>query len=259
MHKSDHEDYDFLSANANIADSLGVPHFLHLDQPIGRWRYIRIANDICRQVPPGRLLDWGCGCGQMTYLLRRRGFQVTPFDIGGPDTKMPDIPMCHDLNVIRSMHPTNLPFESHSFDAVLSCGVLEHVDEQSQPGNEMKSLYEIARLLRPGGFLLMYQLPQRYALNEAIVRRFKLGYAHPRRYTEDEIRTMLLQTGYTIERVGRANLLSKNLTGTPPGLRKFYSRFSHVLIMADKMLCLLPGLNNLAGVLEVTARCKAKA
>ena len=67
----DRADYDFLFANARAARALNLPDFLHLDQPIGAWNYIRIANDIARQVPAGRLLDWGCGYGQMTYLLQR--------------------------------------------------------------------------------------------------------------------------------------------------------------------------------------------
>src|SRR5579862_6647551 len=187
---SNQQDFDFLRANAREGLALGLANFIHLDQPIGIWNYLRIADDIADQVQPGRLLDWGCGYGQMTYLLRKRGFAVTPFDIGDVDKRLPNIPLCRDLEVVRTTHPTDLPFGDGSFDAVLSCGVLEHVDEFSAPGNEVKSLREISRILRPGGHLLIYQLPQRYAWMEAIVRRLRLGYAHPRRYTLAEITGM---------------------------------------------------------------------
>jgi SAM-dependent methyltransferase len=251
-------DFNFLLANAQAGKALGLANFIHLDQPIGIWNYIRIADDITRQVPLGDLLDWGCGYGQMSYLLKRRGFQVTAFDIGEPDTvTLPDIPLCRELDVVYTPHPTNLPFTENRFDTVLSCGVLEHVDEFSQPGNQLKSLHEIARVLRPGGFLLIYQLPQRYAWQEAIIRHLRLGYAHPRRYTAIEITSMLRHTGYSIQSIRRANLIPKNLTGMPNRLRVVYSRFSKALIALDGNLCKVAGLNHLAGVLEITARREA--
>jgi SAM-dependent methyltransferase len=249
------EEVAFLLANAAAGKALGLSHFLHLDQPIGIWNYIRIADSIARHAPPGELLDWGCGYGQMTYLLRRRGFRVTPFDIGEPGAALPDIPLCRGLEVVRSTHPTELPFPDGRFDAVLSCGVLEHVDEYSgQPGNEIRSLREIARVLRPGGALLIYQLPQRYAWQEAVIRRLGLGYAHPRRYTAGEITAMLRAQGYAVERIARANLIPKNLTGMPARLRAAYSRLSRPLIALDGVVSGLPGLGELAGVLEVVAR-----
>jgi len=248
-------EYDFLLANARAGKALGLPDFIHLDQPIGIRSYIRIADDIARHVSPCDLLDWGCGWGQMTYLLRRRGFRVTPFDIGEPGAvTLPDIPLSRELDVVFATHPTKLPFCDGSFDAVLSCGVLEHVDEFSQPGNERLSLREIARVLRPGGSLLIYQLPQRYAWQEAVSRRLRLGYAHPRRFTATEITTLLKQAGYSIETVRRANLIPRNLTGMPDGLRAIYSRFSKALIALDGHLCKAPGLDHLAGALEIRAR-----
>ncbi len=253
MTTNDQRDYAYLQGAAREAQSKNVPYLVHLNQPIGIWNYIRIANDIAAQTPPGRLLDWGCGYGQMTYLLRQRGFSVTAFDVGPADVILPDIAMYRALDVVRSQHPTNLPFEGGEFSAVLSSGVLEHVDEHSQPGNELKSLSEIARVLQSGGTLLIYQLPQRYAWKESLIRRFKLGYAHPRRYTASEITTMLQNAGFRVRRLRRANLLPRNLTGVPERWRTLYSRFSHLLLALDGLLCRVPLLNQLAGVLEVTA------
>src|SRR5215210_4587981 len=155
MRDADQADFDFLHANAVAARALRLASFTHLDQPIGIWNYIRIANDIARHVRAGRLLDWGCGFGQMTYLLERRGFAVTPFDIGTPETILPDIPLCRRLSVVRSAERTTLPFEDAAFDYVLSCGVLEHVEEGNMPGDEVRSLQEIARVLRPNGIFLI--------------------------------------------------------------------------------------------------------
>jgi 2-polyprenyl-3-methyl-5-hydroxy-6-metoxy-1,4-benzoquinol methylase len=252
--RSDQEDFEFLAMTARAAKAQKLDRFLHLDQPVGIWNYIRIANEIAGRIPVGRLLDWGCGFGQMTYLLRRRGFDVTPFDIGSADTPVPDLPLTRDLHVVRTTHPTQLPFGDGSFDAVLSCGVLEHVDEFSQPGNEVLSLHEIRRVLKPGGYFPIYQLPQRYTWQEAVTRTLRLGYSHPRRFTAREIRALLDRTGYRIESLRRKNLLPKNLTGVPEPVRAFYSRFSHAIIRVDASLSTIPLLNQVAGVMEIMAR-----
>ena len=150
--------------------------------------------------------------------------------------------------------PTDLPFPDQSFDAVLSCGVLEHVDEFSQPGNELKSLREIRRILRRDGHFPIYYLPQRHSWQEAVARRLRLGYSHPRRYTEQEIRELLARTGYRVERLRRANLLPKNVTGLPEPLRTLYGWFGRTLNSLDVASCRIPGLNRFAGVMEIIAR-----
>lgn len=253
MISRDQTDFAYLTTNALSSDATNAPYLLHLNQPIGIWNYIRIANDIAASIPTGTLLDWGCGYGQMTYLLRQRGFEVTAFDIDEGGGQIPNTPLCRSLNIIRSQHPTKLPFHDGEFTVVLSCGVLEHVDEHSQPGNELKSLQEIARVLQPGGTFLIYQLPQQWAWKEWLIRRFKLGYAHPRRYTAREISRMLENVGLKVIRIRRANLLPRNLTGVPERWRRFYSRFAHGLLFIDTIVCHVPLLNQIAGVLEIVA------
>lgn len=191
----------------------------------------------------------------MTYLLQKRGFSVTPFDIGPDDVALRDVPLTRSIPpIVQTLDPVALPFESASFDTVLSCGILEHIDEHSRPGNELKSLQEIARVLRPGGMFLIYQLPQRYTWQEAVIRRFTLGYAHPRRYTAPEISRVLNDAGFNVKRIHRANLIPKNLTRMPGSLRRVYSRFSLPLIRLDGWLCQVPMLNRVAGVMEIAAQ-----
>src|SRR6476661_3932783 len=120
---SDREEFEFLLETARAGKARKLEQFLHLGQPVGIWNYIRIANEIAAAVPRGRVLDWGCGLGQMTWLLQRRHFDVTAFHIGAPDAALPDLPLTRGLRVIRTTHPTTLPFAEASFDVVLSCGV----------------------------------------------------------------------------------------------------------------------------------------
>ena len=250
----DRQDYEFLRQSAELAEARGLPHFDHLKEPIGRWNYSRIANELAAAAGGGRLLDWGCGYGQMTYLLGRRGFAVTPFDVGAPGAAMPDVPLCRGLDVVRGEEPSVLPFAPHSFDAVLSCGVLEHVEEEHESGDEERSLEEIRRVLRPQGAFFLYYLPQRWSWQEAVTRVLKLGYSHPRRYSGAEIGALLERTGYRIEKLRRANLFPRNISGAPPGVRAAYGRLGRALIGADAALCRVPALNRVAGVLEIVAR-----
>src|SRR5688500_12132346 len=204
----DREDFEFLAETARAGRAAGISNFLHLDQAVGIWNYIRMANEIAERVPSGRLLDWGCGLGQMSYLLRRRGFDVVSYDMGVTAESLPDLPLTRAVSIVHGTHPTALPFEDSTFDVVLSCGVLEHVDEFSGVrGNEARSLREIHRVLRPGGWFPIYQLPQQYTWQEALARTIKVGYTHPRRFSEREIRVMLATAGFRIAKLRRFNLL----------------------------------------------------
>ncbi len=263
-HENDETNDDLRFFRMNAAAIRARGHVLpHLDQDVAIHNYIRIADDISVRAHAGnaaapgarRILDWGCGYGQMSFLLKRRGLVVTSFDIGPDDTALPDIPLCKNLDVVRTTRPTSLPFADASFNAVLSCGVLEHVDECSGvAGNELLSLREITRVLAPGGQFFIYQLPQALAWQEAVVRKLQLGYAHPRRYTAREIRRILAGAGFEVVSLRRANFIPKNLTGMPQSLRRVYSKFSRPLALLDRVMCRIPGLNVFAGVLEISAR-----
>ena len=69
-----------------------------------------------------------------------------------------------------SSEPVKLPYEDNSFGAVLSLGVLEHVQD---PG---ASLDELHRILRPGGRLSVVKLPNRHSYLEWIAKRAGLYY-----------------------------------------------------------------------------------
>jgi ubiquinone/menaquinone biosynthesis C-methylase UbiE len=251
-------EYHFLLNNAAEIrkKNLGEKYY-HLDQSLGIKNYIRIADDIAKRLPSGaKVLDWGCGLGQMSYLLKNRNFDVVSYDIAKEGDHLPDIALCRSIQRIVSSDSTFLPFGNDSFDAVLSCGVLEHVDEMSSPGNEIKSLREINRLLKPGGRLLIYQLPQNLSWQEAIVRRFKLGYAHPRRYSAKDITNILNQQDFMVTHLARCNLIPKNLTGMPKFLREAWGKLGNLILVTDKLLSQIPLLNRIAGALELSARKK---
>ena len=103
----------------------------------------------------GRILDIGCGDGQISRALASTGSEVTGID-----------PTERNLQVARERgggpsylkgEAADLPFEDGSFDAVLACLVFEHIDELDA------AISEVARVLRQGGrfaFFLNHPLLQ---------------------------------------------------------------------------------------------------
>lgn len=116
-------------------------------------------------------------------------------DIGGKkDNKrgffrppVADVKSWEYLNIDKNTAPdylcavSNMPFENSSFDTVIFCEILEHLAEPE------KALLEIARILKPGGNLIM-SVPFLYAI-----------HGDPddyQRWTEPKIKSELSQAGF---------------------------------------------------------------
>jgi len=112
-----------------------------------------VAAERAMQGDPSRavkILDYGCGAGEIVELLQRVSPHVTAYgcDIfyeGGSY-------LCNvneqllSTGVIREMKHGCIPFGDAEFDVVLSNQVMEHVEDLETVTRE------IARVLKPGGF-----------------------------------------------------------------------------------------------------------
>jgi SAM-dependent methyltransferase len=218
---------------------------LYLSSKSSLLNYLRFADEMKGFLPSGaRVLDWGCGLGQVSWLLARRGLAVTSYDV----QRFPPARLVIDADqMVVGDDPVLLPFPSASFDAVLSCGVLEHVVD------ERASLQEIKRVLKPGGFFFIYQLPQRYAYTELINRCREGRWHHPRRYTPRTAKRQLEAAGFRLVLQRRANYLPKNLTGAPLLARRAYNRIGSLVNLLDLSLSKVPLLNLLCHSIEIIA------
>jgi 2-polyprenyl-3-methyl-5-hydroxy-6-metoxy-1,4-benzoquinol methylase len=209
--------------------------------------YETIADRIAAD-RPGVVLDWGCGWGQMSDLLRRRGIDVRSFDFR-PEvassgsralTRYPDIEA-----YIETDDPVGLPYQDGEFDAVLSCGVLEHV---ARPED---SLVELRRVLRPGGRLYVYKLPNRFSYLEAIARRMGLYYhgkaTYDRVYDRHSAERLLRAHGFLVAEFRRTNLLPLTLA------HPLVTRAAGPIWATNRALGRVPGLNLAATNLELLA------
>lgn len=207
--------------------------------------YVAIVDRIADETR-GPILDWGCGFGQVSKLLRDRGLDTESFDYReGASPATVALERHPEIVAHISDDPVKLPFESNSFDAVLSCGVLEHV---AQPDD---SLAELRRVLRPGGRLYVYKLPNRLSYLEAIARVSGLYYhgklPHDRVYTTRSARALLERSGFDVEEVRLTNLLP--LTITMPALQRLSAKIWDVNVALGRV----SGLRLLATNIELDA------
>ena len=171
-----HMDYEaaILRDHARRSQRMGNRHVSNLTNLFSVNDYRQMADEIASVAGAGRMLDWGCGYGHMSYLMRRRGFETVGLTVPDENNLSESWSLLareQGLDVIVTADEVALPFEDASFDAVLSCGVLEHVVD------EAGSLREIARVLKPGGHLFVYQLPNWLSAVEWLSEKL-VGVAH---------------------------------------------------------------------------------
>jgi SAM-dependent methyltransferase len=112
------------------------------------WYRVRreiIADAVLRYFPPGaNLLDYGCGHGATAERLVHFGYHLVVTDLAESARARC---LQRQLEVIA---PDDLDqHRGGSFDGVLACDVLEHVEDDA------KLLPRLYSLLRPGGLLLV--------------------------------------------------------------------------------------------------------
>jgi SAM-dependent methyltransferase len=114
--------------------------------------YEGIARDVAALAPPGgRVLDVGCGPGHVAAHLATRGLDVTGIDLD-PGMIEQARRRLGSRATLAVADVAALPFEDASFDVVMSTLSMHHWADTPA------GLAEIARVLRPDGVALVYDL-----------------------------------------------------------------------------------------------------
>ena len=218
----------------------------HLSNKVGIANYIRIAEQIKNNLKPGgKILDWGCGYGQMTYLLQNRGLSVTAYEVLKRNN-IEKLPVFSEIDIIYGKENFRLPFSNEMFDAVLSCGTLEHVPAADA------SLKEVHRILKNNGKFFIYMLPNKLSYAEWRARKRGVS-VHPVKYDKKNIYALLEKSGFGVFKIKKKNLLPKNLTGLPGFIKTIYGSLYFVINPIDSFLSEIPLINCFCGVYEVIA------
>ncbi|RMG93649.1 MAG: methyltransferase domain-containing protein, partial [Candidatus Dadabacteria bacterium] len=126
----------------------------HVPPPL-REAFVGAANLADRVDGAGPVADLGCGAGLEAWILARRGHPVAALDASGAMLGrlagcLRDAPRL-PLRPVRGLLP-RLPFRAGAFDWALLNGAANLVPERDE------LLREAARILRPGGRLLVADL-----------------------------------------------------------------------------------------------------
>jgi 2-polyprenyl-3-methyl-5-hydroxy-6-metoxy-1,4-benzoquinol methylase len=221
------------------------PECSNIASAIGVAQYLAIAREVATVLGEGRILDWGAGWGQASLLLRAHGLDVVAFDVEDKGAAS-GLLAGTDIPYVVAPGPF-LPFADGAFEAVLNCGVLEHVED------ERGALAELRRILKPRGWLFTYHLPNRHAYTEWLGRR--LGRVHhDRTYTRAEAVGLLERAGFHVRRCRPFHLLPRNVWGRSPGLAAVAGPLSRGYEVLDAALLHLPGVARLGTAWAVLAQ-----
>lgn len=98
-----------------------------------------------------RILDYGCGVGRWVEFFQKSGFRYSGVDIA---SEMIDIAKKLYPKVdFQALDKDKIPYPAAHFDFVCSISAIHH---NPYPQQE-RILEEILRVLRPGGFLLLFE------------------------------------------------------------------------------------------------------
>lgn len=205
-------------------------------------RIVRMTSSYVR----GRVLDWGCHHGLSLCLFRM--WFGNAVELYGCDVfELDAYKAFHDYSGVRYRrltHPYRMEYDDSSFDAVLSNGVLEHVP------NELESIREIRRILKPGGKLIITALPNRYSYTEAVARLRGIA-CHDRLYTPESLGRTLTQEGFEVVASKHFFVLPTMLLGFPRPVRYAYNWAGGLVKASNRVLEAAWPLNRLASNLMV--------
>lgn len=209
--------------------------FSHLSNQVSLRSYLSMAQEIRGILGAEKyLLDWGAGFGQMTLILKHLGVDVTAYDV---DKKNDRLFTLVGTPLVIGKDQTKLPFPDNQYDAVLSCGALEHVE------NDAESLAELHRVLKPGGYLFIYNLPYRYSPSE-FYSTLRGTSVHPVKYTGTQLAKLLTDANFTTQRLAFQNGIPKNLSGPLFFLRPLYNRWPEFFLTLDRWVVNIPVLSH---------------
>ena len=120
--------------------------------------YQLVADDLAHYCHDGRVLDVGTGPGWLLLALSRSlpGVEVVGVDISSAMVSVARKNIaragCCGSAEVRQAGAEALPFPDDSFDAVVSTASLHHWNDPAA------ALNEVRRVLKPGGYALMYDL-----------------------------------------------------------------------------------------------------
>jgi len=145
---------------------------------------------------PRRIIEAGCGTGYTASILQaERGWRIFPVDLGWDGLAYA---RASGLARLTNADVRQLPFAEASCDALLSLDVIVHLER----GEEGAALKEFARVLRPGGRLVV-----RVAALDALRSRHSIFIDERQRFTRRRLVEAAKRCGFHVIRATYCNTL----------------------------------------------------
>jgi SAM-dependent methyltransferase len=158
----------------------------------GRRRIIRAELDRLPLPHPAEVLDAGCGSGRTLLELvdygRVRGIELDP--------EVAEVARDRGLGEVVQGRLEEVPWGEDSFDLITCLDVIEHTPD------DQRTLAELHRVCRPGGFLLVTVPAHQFLWSAHDVYNH-----HYRRYSRRRLRDSAHTAGWTVGRISAFNSL----------------------------------------------------
>ena len=142
--------------------------------------------------PPRRLVELGCGTGNVLQALGRFGEAIGV----EYDAELRAVGVAAGVDIRAGALPDDVPLADGSADAVLLLDVIEHLDD------DVAALRTARRLTRPGGIVVV-TVPA-YAW---LWSGHDIALGHRRRYTARRLRAVMGEAGWRPHHLGYFNTL----------------------------------------------------
>lgn len=145
------------------------------------------------QVAPGRLLDVGCWTGSFLVAAEQRGWEavgIEPSEWAAGEAKRRGL-------TVHQAELDDVPLTPGSFDAVVSCDVLEHLADPAT------ALERLVALLRPGGVLYLTVPDAGSPFARTMGKRWwAIVPMHLQYYTRGSMTHLLVKHGLEVRHMG---------------------------------------------------------
>lgn len=197
----------------------------------------------------GKILDWGCGYGQMVYILKKFSFDVVGYDVK-ERKEMYYMPMYAELRkngAIQIGDRFNLPYANNEFDAILAIGTWDEIKKDELD----PTIIELKRILRKNGILFAFNLPnENYYIDS--INRFLKRELKGRRFNKDYMVSLFRSKNFKICSNSFNNMLPKVLIGFSKLFKNLFGFGGMALVKFDYFfLSKIPFFKKFSGMFEL--------
>ena len=168
--------------------------------PLAAVRRRLLEGELESLAPAARVLDVGCGAGDLVATLAAGRFEAVGMDVSAEAVARASRrhPGCRFVR--HSIEDVPWPLQAESFDAVVSFDAIEHL---LRPGRLLEGASSV---LRPRGVLALTTPYHGVVKNIAVAalafdRHFDVEGDHIRFFSDRALRRLLAEAGFEVERV----------------------------------------------------------